>query len=109
VNTCSSTPNSTWSAPRCERCVEDLAALANLALVKTSPTCSFPAAPHSVEGRRERGYRVRRLDDGFPEWKTAGLPIGHNPENVGTLLAISRGRRQFVRPAPERSPWVTTG
>jgi ArsR family transcriptional regulator len=28
---------------------------------------------------RERGYRVRRLEDGFPEWKTAGLPIGHNP------------------------------
>jgi rhodanese-related sulfurtransferase len=25
---------------------------------------------------RERGYRARRLEDGFPEWKTAGLPIG---------------------------------
>src|SRR5215467_5187422 len=25
---------------------------------------------------RERGYRARRLQDGFPEWKTAGLPIG---------------------------------
>lgn len=24
---------------------------------------------------RERGYRARRLEDGFPEWKTAGLPI----------------------------------
>jgi rhodanese-related sulfurtransferase/DNA-binding HxlR family transcriptional regulator len=24
---------------------------------------------------RERGYQVRRLEDGFPEWKTAGLPI----------------------------------
>src|SRR5262249_27236510 len=23
---------------------------------------------------RERGYRARRLEDGFPEWKTAGLP-----------------------------------
>lgn len=28
---------------------------------------------------RERGYRARRLEDGFPEWKTAGLPIGHGP------------------------------
>ena len=28
---------------------------------------------------RQRGYRVRRLEDGFPEWKMAGLPIGHNP------------------------------
>ena len=24
---------------------------------------------------RHRGYRARRLEDGFPEWKTAGLPI----------------------------------
>jgi ArsR family transcriptional regulator len=25
---------------------------------------------------RERGYRARRLEDGFPEWKVAGLPVG---------------------------------
>lgn len=25
---------------------------------------------------RRQGYRVRRLEDGFPEWKVAGLPIG---------------------------------
>src|SRR5499427_2242109 len=24
---------------------------------------------------RNKGYRARRLEDGFPEWKTAGLPI----------------------------------
>jgi len=24
---------------------------------------------------RQRGYQVRRLEDGFPEWKVAGLPI----------------------------------
>ena len=23
---------------------------------------------------RQRGYRARRLEDGFPEWKIAGLP-----------------------------------
>jgi len=23
---------------------------------------------------RQRGYRARRMEDGFPEWKTAGLP-----------------------------------
>jgi rhodanese-related sulfurtransferase/predicted transcriptional regulator len=28
---------------------------------------------------RRHGYRVRRLEDGFPEWKTAGLPIGASP------------------------------
>jgi rhodanese-related sulfurtransferase len=25
---------------------------------------------------RRSGYRARRLEDGFPEWKTAGLPTG---------------------------------
>ena len=29
---------------------------------------------------RRQGYRVRRLEDGFPEWKAAGLPI----EGAGT-------------------------
>jgi rhodanese-related sulfurtransferase len=24
---------------------------------------------------RQRGYRVRRLEDGFPEWKVAGFPV----------------------------------
>ena len=24
---------------------------------------------------RERGYCVRRLEDGYPEWKAAGLPV----------------------------------
>jgi ArsR family transcriptional regulator len=28
---------------------------------------------------RHRGYRARRLEDGFPEWKTAGLPTGQSP------------------------------
>jgi len=26
---------------------------------------------------RRSGYRARRLEDGFPEWKTAGLPTRH--------------------------------
>ena len=28
-----------------------------------------------VAALRARGYLVRRLEDGFPEWKAAGLPI----------------------------------
>ncbi len=28
---------------------------------------------------RQRGYQVRRLDDGLPEWKMAGLPIEQGP------------------------------
>jgi rhodanese-related sulfurtransferase len=29
----------------------------------------------AVLALRTRGYRVRRLEDGFPEWKAAGLPV----------------------------------
>ena len=29
----------------------------------------------AVAALRQRGYRARRLEDGFPEWKVAGLPI----------------------------------
>jgi ArsR family transcriptional regulator len=29
----------------------------------------------AVAALRTRGYRVRRLEDGYPEWKAAGLPI----------------------------------
>jgi rhodanese-related sulfurtransferase len=27
---------------------------------------------------RARGYRVRRLEDGYPEWKAEGLPVEAN-------------------------------
>jgi len=30
----------------------------------------------AVAALRQRGYRARRLQDGFPEWKVSGLPIG---------------------------------
>jgi rhodanese-related sulfurtransferase len=29
----------------------------------------------AVAALRQRGYRARRLEDGFPEWKAAGLPV----------------------------------
>lgn len=31
-------------------------------------------APKAVRTLRERGLRARRLEDGFPEWRLAGLP-----------------------------------
>lgn len=36
------------------------------------PYCVF--STEAVSTLRARGYRVRRLEDGFPEWKAAGLP-----------------------------------
>ena len=34
----------------------------------------------AVAALRARGFRVRRLQDGFPEWRAAGLPVagGHD-------------------------------
>jgi len=29
----------------------------------------------AVAKLRQRGYRIRRLEDGYPEWKAAGLPV----------------------------------
>jgi len=38
-------------------------------------------APQAVERLRARGYRARRLADGFPEWRLAGLPIAAGAED----------------------------
>jgi rhodanese-related sulfurtransferase len=35
----------------------------------------------AVAALRQRGYRARRLEDGFPEWKVAGLPIAPPRQN----------------------------
>ena len=33
----------------------------------------------AVAALRQRGFQARRLEDGFPAWKVAGLPIGPGP------------------------------
>ena len=33
----------------------------------------------AVAALRQRGFQARRLEDGFPEWKVAGLPIRAEP------------------------------
>ena len=35
----------------------------------------------AVELLRRQGYEARRLDDGLPEWKAAGLPVASIPPN----------------------------
>jgi ArsR family transcriptional regulator len=37
------------------------------------PWCVFSF--EAVAALRKRGYRARRLEDGYPEWKAAGLPV----------------------------------
>jgi len=36
----------------------------------------------------KRGYRARQLEDGFPEWSAAGLPVEQN--NGEHLQAVRR-------------------
>ena len=46
--------------------------------VEIVPYCRGPfcaLAPQGVGLLRRRGYRARRLEDGFPEWRLAGLPV----------------------------------
>ena len=37
------------------------------------PFCVY--ADEAVLELRRRGYRARRLDIGFPDWRAAGLPV----------------------------------
>ena len=37
------------------------------------PYCVF--ADDAVRQLKVKGYRARRLEDGFPEWKRTGLPV----------------------------------
>jgi rhodanese-related sulfurtransferase len=57
-----------------ERRLAELPADREVVAYCRGPWCvlSFEA----VAALRRRGYQVRRLEDGFPEWKVAGLPTG---------------------------------
>ncbi|HLX16433.1 MAG TPA: metalloregulator ArsR/SmtB family transcription factor [Bradyrhizobium sp.] len=56
-----------------ERRLSELPACREIVAYCRGPYCvlSFEA----VATLRSRGYLVRRLEDGYPEWKAAGLPI----------------------------------
>jgi len=58
-----------------ERRLAELPADREVVAYCRGPWCvlSFEA----VAALRQRGYRARRLEDGFPEWKVTGLPIAH--------------------------------
>jgi len=69
---------SEWQAfEKLERRLAELPADQEIVAYCRGPWCvlSFEA----VAVLRQRGYRVRRLEDGFPEWKLAGLPIESVP------------------------------
>ncbi len=44
------------------------------------PYCGL--APQAIERLRAQGYRARRLADGLPEWRLAGLPVAAGAEQT---------------------------
>lgn len=45
------------------------------------PYCVY--ADDAVRELHRRGFRARRLEDGFPEWKRAGLPVARDDSTGG--------------------------
>jgi ArsR family transcriptional regulator len=56
------------------------------------PYCVFSV--EAVAALRSRGYQARRLQDGYPEWKAAGLPF-----EPGDSTAAPIAKRQLKRRA----------
>ena len=50
-------------------------------------------ADDAVRLLRRRGRRARRLEDGFPEWQRAGLPVESARGDGVNVLVILRGLR----------------
>lgn len=65
-----------------ERRLDALPRDAELVAYCRGPYCVF--ADDAVRLLRRRGFEARRLEDGFPEWKRAGLPVVVGPATEGT-------------------------
>lgn len=61
-----------------EQRLEGLPREAEIVAYCRGPYCLL--APRAVELLRADGFRARRLEDGFPEWRLAGLPVGAGEE-----------------------------
>lgn len=59
--------------PELERRLGELPRDAEIVAYCRGPYCVF--APRALEILRTKGFRGRRLEDGFPEWRLAGLPV----------------------------------
>ncbi len=56
-----------------ESCLHQLPAEHEIVAYCRGPYCVL--AFEAVAKLREKGFKARRLQDGFPEWKSAGLPV----------------------------------
>jgi len=61
-----------------EKCIKDLPVGQEVIAYCRGPYCVL--AFEAVAKLRERGFGARRLEDGYPEWKAAGLPVERDRE-----------------------------
>jgi rhodanese-related sulfurtransferase/DNA-binding transcriptional ArsR family regulator len=61
-----------------ERRLSSLPRDAEIVAYCRGPYCLL--APRAVELLHEHGFRARQLEDGFPEWRLAGLPVAVGEE-----------------------------
>lgn len=54
------------------------------------PYCVY--ALEAVTVLRKRGYRARRAEDGFPEWRSSGYPVAVGAASAGTRTRTGRQR-----------------
>lgn len=69
-------PGARWVAPgtvTVAKLVRHLPAGADVVAYCRGPYCVY--ADDAVRQLIRRGYRARRLEEGFPEWRRAGLPV----------------------------------
>jgi rhodanese-related sulfurtransferase/DNA-binding MarR family transcriptional regulator len=59
--------------PEIEAHLAELPADVEIVAYCRGPYCAL--APQGVAFLRKSGHRARRLEDGFPEWRLAGLPV----------------------------------
>ena len=69
-------PDRAAGAPAAARCHP----MSRSSPTAVGPYCVF--ADDAVRLLRRRGRRARRLDDGFPEWQRAGLPVASEKEGI---------------------------
>jgi rhodanese-related sulfurtransferase len=61
------------SWPRIEQCLAELPRDREIVAYCRGPYCVFADEAALLLGRH--GFRVRRFEDGLPEWRAAGLPV----------------------------------
>ena len=75
-----------------ERRLRDLPKRREVVAYCRGPYCVF--ADEAVKVLKRHGYRARRLDGGFPDWRAAGLPVELEERETGRASRARRAKEQ---------------